>query len=107
MNQFVTKPRKFCRIERFHDPVDQSADARYSVAVVMIGEPDVERSAQVNIERYELGAQRCGVSRKQAYSGAFGNSPVIGAADIGPHHQQILLCDTRKPALEYFLGGSL
>src|SRR3954467_7187109 len=107
MNQFVTKPRKSYRIEGFHDPVDESAHARYSVAVGMISEPDVERSAQVDLERHEFGAPGRSVSRKQAYSSAFGNSPVIGAADIGPHHQQVLLCDAGKPALEDFLGGRL
>src|SRR5436190_23870712 len=104
MDEFVPKPREFCGIESFHQPVDHVPHPGDAAAAGMIGKPDVEWPAQLDFERYHFSAKRGGVGGKYADSGTIGDGPIVGAAHIGLHHQQVAWRVTRKQAFESLLG---
>src|SRR6202022_3442858 len=109
MDEFVLKPREFCGIECFYQPVDHVPHPRDPAATAMIGQPNIEWPAQFNLQRYYLPSKRTGICRKHADPGAVGDGPVAGAgaAHIGPRHQQAPLGNTGKPALESPFGCGL
>src|SRR5665213_610449 len=107
MDEFVFKPRESYRVKTLDQPVDHAADPGDMAATGMKGQPNIERPAQFDLERYYFPTQYVGVGREHADPGAIGNRPVISAAYVGFHHQQILLGITGKPALEGLPGGGL
>ena len=51
MDEFVSEPRVFGGIEGLYQPIDGVSHARDAAAGGVIGEPDVERPAHVDVER--------------------------------------------------------
>src|SRR5260221_13207878 len=80
MDEFVLKPRKFCGIEGLYQPVDHVPHPGDAPATRMIGQPNIVRLAQLDLERYHLPSERAGVCRKRADTGAVGDGPIVGAA---------------------------
>src|SRR3984893_2515010 len=107
MDEFVLKPREFCGIESLHQPVDHAPYPGDTAATRMIGKPNVEWPAQFDLERNDFSPELAGVGRKHADTGPIGDRPVIGAADVGFHHQQVPLGTTWKKALKSLFGGGL
>src|SRR3981081_3629893 len=99
MDEFVFKPRESFRVKSLDKPVDHVTHPRDAAASRMKRQPNIERPAQFNLERYYLPAKRTGISRKYADAGAIGDRPVVGAADVGLHHQSASSRETsfRKP----------
>src|ERR1700743_3721963 len=96
MNIFVGKPRKSCGIESLGQPVDHVSDTRYAPATGMIGQPDIGRPIESDVERYHLPAQRRRATWKDSNACAVGDRPVIGAEHVGLHDQKIALGATGK-----------
>src|SRR6195256_4508963 len=94
MDEFVLKLREFCGIEGFHQPVDHVSHPRDAAATGMIRQPNIVWPAQLDLERYYFAPKRAGVCWKHADPGAIGDGPVVGAADVGFHHQQVALGTT-------------
>src|SRR5476651_1283807 len=107
MDEFVPEPREFCGIESFHQPVDHAPYPGDTATAWMIGKPNVEWPAQFDFERNDFSAEFAGVGREHADTGPIGDRPVIGAADVCFHHQQVLLGMTWKKALESLFCGGL
>src|SRR5258705_2046644 len=107
MDEFVPKPWEFCGIEGFHQPVDHVSHPRDAAATGMIRQPNIVWPAQLDLERYYFAPKRAGVCWKHANPGAIGDGPVVGAADVGFHHQQVALGTTGKEAFESLFGGGL
>src|SRR5689334_12094552 len=91
MEKFIGKPRESRGIESLDQPIDHVSDPRYATAAGMIGQPDIGRPIESDIEWYHLSAQRCGTAREDADAGAIGDRPIIGAEHIGLHDQKIAL----------------
>src|SRR6516164_10921416 len=83
MDEVIAEPRVFCGIEGFYQPVDHVPYPRNTAAAGMVGQPDIERPGEVDVERYHLPAQCAGISRKEANARAVGYRPVIRAGDVG------------------------
>src|ERR1700716_3814340 len=94
MDEFVLKLREFCGIEGFHQPVDHVSHPRDAAAIGMIRQQNIVWPAQLDLERYYFAPKRAGVCWKHAGPGAIGDGPVVGAADVGFHHQQVSLGTT-------------
>src|SRR5229473_4857529 len=77
MDEFVLKPREFCGIESFHEPVDHVPHPGDAAGAGMIGKPNIEWPAQLDFERYHFPAKRAGVGRKHADSGTIGDGPIV------------------------------
>src|SRR5215216_4793536 len=102
MDELVPEPREFRGIESLHQPVDHAAHPGDAAAAGMVGEPDIEWPAQLDLDR-DQPSKRAGVSRKHANAGAISDGPVIGAADIRLHYQQVALRKSGEETVEHFL----
>src|SRR3954462_7578979 len=107
MHELFLKPREASWIEGFDQPVNHVPYARNPAATGVVGQPDIQRSVQLDLQWNQLPAQRNGVAREYADSGAIRDRPVVGARDVGLHDQQVTLRNAREEALKCFLGSKL
>jgi hypothetical protein len=73
MDEFVFKPREFCRVKGLRQPVGRACRARDSTTAGTIRRLNIEWLAQFNLQRYYLPANRAGIGRKWSDSGAIGD----------------------------------
>src|SRR6202022_4345775 len=76
MDEFVFKPREFCRAKRLRQPVDHVPYRRNTATTGTIPPPNIVSPAQFNLQRYYLPAKRTGIGRPYTDSGAVGDGPV-------------------------------
>src|SRR6476646_8546290 len=100
MDKFIGKPRESCGIESLDEPIDHVSDPRYATATGMIGEPDIGRPIESDVEGDHPSAERRRTAREDADAGPVGDCPVIGAEHIGLHDQKIALCAAGKQPFE-------
>ncbi|HEY3795833.1 MAG TPA: hypothetical protein VGM09_28765 [Bradyrhizobium sp.] len=62
MNEFVLKPRVFCRVKNLYEPVNRALESGNLAAAPVAGRPDVQR--------YYLPASATGIDREYANTGA-------------------------------------
>src|SRR3954454_7619771 len=102
MDELVPEPREFRGIESLHQPVDHAAHPGDAAAAGMVRKPDIEWPAQFDLDG-DHPSERTGISWKHANPAAVGDGPVIGAADIRLHHQQVALRESGEETFEHFL----
>src|SRR5581483_8885031 len=107
MEKFIGKPRESCGIESLDQPIDHISDPRYATAAGMIGQPDIGRPIEPDIEGYHLPTQCRSAAWEDADAGAIGDRPIIGAEHIGLHDQEIALGAPGKQPFEDLPGGAL
>src|SRR6266436_2668065 len=105
MDEFVLEPRIFCGMKGFHQPVNHVPHPRDAATAGMIGQPNIEGSVELNLKRYHFATQRTGVGGQYADTGAVRDGPVVGAADVCLHHQQVTRGISREKTLKGLLGG--
>src|SRR5690242_6893316 len=107
VHELFLKPREASRIESLDQPVNHVPHAWNPAATGMVGQPDIQRSVQFDLQWNQLPTKRNGVAREYADSGAVRDRPVVGARDVGLHDQEVTFLNAREEALECFLGSEL
>src|SRR3954452_6468127 len=107
MHELFLKPREASWIEGFDQPVNHVPYARNPAATGVVGQPNIQRSVQLDLQWNQLPAQRNGIAREDADAGTIRDSPVVGAGDVGLHDQKVTFRNAREEAFEGFLGGDL
>ena len=82
MNEFVAEPWIALRIERRPQPIDEMRHATDAPGVRMIGHPDVDLMAKVDVEGNEVGAHRSEIGRQGANSDAEIDSVSVSGACV-------------------------
>src|SRR5258708_20949343 len=73
MDEFVFKPREFCRVKGFYQPVDHVPYPGNPAAAGMIGQPNIVRPPLLEIKKYYLPVKHPGTSRKNPHSDPAGH----------------------------------
>src|ERR1700742_4466767 len=107
MDKIVGKPRKSCGIESLYQTIDHVSDSRYTPTAGMIGQPEVGRPIEPDIQRYHFPAERRRATGENADARAIGDRPVIGAQHIGLHDQEVAFGAAWKQPFENLLRGGL
>src|SRR6266550_7083934 len=95
MNELVPEPRIVVRVEYASHPIDHLRDALGFPDIGMIGQPDIEREMDANVDRNDGSVQGAGIGRKSADPGASLDRVENGRARVRAQSHYVL--DTVQP----------
>src|SRR5882672_2709400 len=105
MDELIAEPGIFAAIERLDGPVDQLLDAWDPLRIGMVGEPDIERKLDVDVERNQGPGDRRDVGRQPADAGAFRDGPDMRAGDVVAHRDKAELLARGVPVVHLLAAG--
>ena len=83
MDEFVAEPRIALRIEHRPQPIDEMRHATDAPGIRMIGHPDVDLMAKVDVERDEVGADCSDIGRQWTDANSELYRPGKSCTDVG------------------------
>jgi hypothetical protein len=89
MDGLVAEPGESARVEGLDQPIDDLAHPRDAPGIGMVGEPDVEHAARVEVDRDEAAGDGRRIGHEPADAGAAGDRQRMGAAGIGANADQV------------------
>src|SRR5918911_1102903 len=91
VNEFVAEPGELPRLEAIHQPIHHVTDARDAGHVRMASEPNIQRAADLELQRHEPPRDRGRIARQPTDTRPAADRQRMGTAGIGPYRRRVRL----------------